>query len=51
MMIKQGKMITPRGKTVLQAGDTLMLAGDNDVLLEIDARARSQSDDSFTSPA
>jgi cell volume regulation protein A len=52
MMIKrEGKMITPRGKTVLQAGDTLMLAGDNDVLLEIDARARSQSDDSFTSPA
>ena len=43
MMIKRdGKMITPRGKTTLQVGDTLMLAGDHDVLLEIDARARSR---------
>lgn len=51
MMIKrEGRMITPRGKTVLQVGDTLMLAGDNEVLLEIDARARSGLDDSLTSP-
>lgn len=48
MMIKRdGKMITPRGKTVLQAGDTLMLAGDNDVLVEIDARAKNRQKDAL----
>jgi len=52
MMIKrEGKMITPRGKTILRAGDTLMLAGEHEVLLEIDARARSARDNSLTNPA
>lgn len=46
VMIKRAdKVITPSGKTVLQEGDTLMLAGDNDVLLEIDARAKRRLND------
>jgi len=52
MMIKrEGKMITPRGKTILRAGDTLMLAGEHEVLLAIDARARSPQDTTLTNPA
>jgi len=46
VMIKRAdKIITPTGKTVLQEGDTLMLAGDNDLLLEIDARAKNRLND------
>ncbi len=42
MIIRDGKMITPRGTTELKAGDTIMLAGEKKKLLELDAKIKKR---------